>query len=49
MKPPEPERPAVDKSKADEVVEYKAPPAPVIQALERPAFDSPLVRVKNSK
>jgi hypothetical protein len=42
-KPPEAERPAVDKSKCDEVIEYKAPQVPVVEALERPPFESSLV------
>ncbi|GLH11776.1 Cysteine and histidine-rich domain-containing protein [Gryllus bimaculatus] len=46
VKPPEPEKPVVDKSKADEVIEYKAPEPLVREALERPSFDSPLMTLK---
>lgn len=46
MKPPEPEKPVVDKSKADEVIEYKAPVPVVASTLERPPFDSPLTLMK---
>jgi cysteine/histidine-rich domain-containing protein len=45
-KPPEAERPAVDKSKSDEIIEYKAPEAPVVEALERPPFESSLVSIR---
>ena len=44
-KPPEAERPAVDKSKSDEVIEYAVPQAPVGEALERPPFESSLVSI----
>ncbi|XP_067011194.1 cysteine and histidine-rich domain-containing protein morgana [Anabrus simplex] len=44
-KPPEPEKPVVDKSKADEVIEYKAP-EPTPKALTRPSFDTPLTELK---
>lgn len=44
-KPPEAERPPVNKSKSDEVIEYKAPQAPVFESLERPPFESPMVSI----
>ncbi|XP_049804118.1 cysteine and histidine-rich domain-containing protein morgana [Schistocerca nitens] len=43
VKPPEPEKPIVDKSKADEVVVYNAPKPVAPPVLERPSFDTPLV------
>jgi cysteine/histidine-rich domain-containing protein len=48
-KPPEAERPPVNKSNSDEVIEYKTPQPPVFEPLERPPFESPLVSVKNAK
>ncbi|PNF28624.1 Cysteine and histidine-rich domain-containing protein [Cryptotermes secundus] len=45
-KPPEAERPPVSKSKSDEVIEYKAPQAPVFESLERPPFESPMVELQ---
>ncbi|CAG5073332.1 Similar to CHORD: Cysteine and histidine-rich domain-containing protein (Drosophila melanogaster) [Cotesia congregata] len=39
-KPPEPEKPAVDKSKAAEVIEYRAP-VNTEPTIERPPFDTP--------
>ncbi|KAL0281418.1 UNVERIFIED_CONTAM: hypothetical protein PYX00_002409 [Menopon gallinae] len=45
VKPPEPEKPKVEKTKSDEVYEYVAP-TPKVSTLERPPFDSPLVRLK---
>ena len=48
VKPVEPEKPQVDKSKTDEVIVYQAP-QPVKQSLlERPPFDSTLVRLKTA-
>lgn len=44
-KPPEAERPPVDKSRSDEVIEYKAPQAPVFESLERPPFETSLVSI----
>ncbi|XP_069697977.1 cysteine and histidine-rich domain-containing protein morgana isoform X2 [Periplaneta americana] len=46
VKPPEPERPPVDKSKSDEVIEYKAPQPTVVEVLERPSFETALVQLK---
>lgn len=43
VKPPEPEKPVVDKSLADEVIEVKAP-KPVVNKIKRPPFETPLVR-----
>lgn len=43
VKPPEPEKPAVDKSKVDEVVQVTAQRLNNGPSLERPPFDSPLV------
>lgn len=43
VKPLEPERPAIDKSKAAEVIEYKAPKPLTETAVTRLPFDSPLV------
>ncbi|XP_014276642.1 cysteine and histidine-rich domain-containing protein morgana [Halyomorpha halys] len=45
VKPPEPEKPVVDKSLADEVIEVKAP-APVVNKIKRPPFETPLVVLK---
>ncbi|XP_074113574.1 cysteine and histidine rich domain containing protein [Cotesia typhae] len=39
-KPPEPEKPAIDKSKAAEIIEYHAP-VNTEPTIERPAFDTP--------
>lgn len=47
-KPIEPEKPEVDKSKANEIIEYKAPEPLKPSSLERPPFDSPLVKLKYS-
>jgi hypothetical protein len=44
-KPPEAERPPVNKSNSEEVIEYKAPQAPVFESLERPPFESPMVSI----
>lgn len=38
-KPPEPEKPAVDKSKVDEIIEYCTPTSNVV-SLERPSFNT---------
>nr|CAD7441719.1 unnamed protein product [Timema bartmani] len=46
IKPPEPEKPVVDKTEADKVIEAKAPRVPLAQSLERPAFTTPLVQLK---
>ncbi|XP_063237847.1 cysteine and histidine-rich domain-containing protein morgana isoform X2 [Bacillus rossius redtenbacheri] len=46
VKPPEPERPVVDKSTADEVIEVKAPRQPVPEPLARSSFDTPLVTLR---
>lgn len=46
VKPAEPEKPPVDKTKSDEVIEYVAPRPPETPALERPPFDTPLVVMK---
>lgn len=46
VKPPEPEKPVVDKSKADEIIEYKAPKELVRESLERPPYESKLVSLK---
>ncbi|XP_046391958.1 cysteine and histidine-rich domain-containing protein morgana [Ischnura elegans] len=46
VKPPEPEKPVVDKSKADEVIEYKAPQPLMRPSLKRPPLDAPLVELK---
>ncbi|CAG2057053.1 unnamed protein product, partial [Timema podura] len=46
IKPPEPEKPVVDKTEADKVIEVKAPRVPLAQSLERPAFTTPLVQLK---
>uniref|UniRef100_A0A1B6GUF1 CHORD domain-containing protein n=1 Tax=Cuerna arida TaxID=1464854 RepID=A0A1B6GUF1_9HEMI len=44
-KPEEPQKPVVDKSKADEVIEYRAP-KPITEVADiRPSFDSPLTTV----
>lgn len=43
MKPPEPEKAPVDKTKSHEVIEYVARKPPEIPALKRPPFDTPLV------
>ncbi len=48
MKPEEPENPEVDKSKASEVIEYKAPEPLKPSSLLRPPFDSPLIKLKYS-
>ncbi|KDR20463.1 Cysteine and histidine-rich domain-containing protein 1, partial [Zootermopsis nevadensis] len=45
-RPPEAERSPVDKSKSNEVIEYKSPQAHVFEALERPPFESSLVNLK---
>lgn len=47
-KPVEPEKPEVDKSKASEVIEYKAPEPLKPSTLLRPPFDSPLIKLKYS-
>ncbi|KAK6645104.1 hypothetical protein RUM43_001380 [Polyplax serrata] len=44
VKPPQPEKPEVDKSKAKEVVVCKAP-LPKVSTLERPPFNTPLVKM----
>jgi hypothetical protein len=44
-KPPEAERPVVDTLKPDEVIEYNPPQALVVEALERPPFESSLVSI----
>ncbi|XP_078037174.1 cysteine and histidine rich domain containing protein [Augochlora pura] len=46
IKPPEPEKPAVDKSKAKEVVEVIAQPINNGPSLKRPPFDTPQVTLK---
>lgn len=46
VKPPEPEKPLVDKSKAHEVIEVVA--KPFMPKLKRPAFDSPQTALKPS-
>ncbi|XP_011314762.1 cysteine and histidine-rich domain-containing protein [Fopius arisanus] len=43
-KPPEPEKQKVDKSKADEVIEYR-PPVNNQPTLKRPSFDTPQVTI----
>lgn len=48
VKPPEPEKIKIDKSKADEIIEYKAPEPIKPSTLERPPYDSPLVKLKSS-
>ncbi|CAH1404216.1 unnamed protein product [Nezara viridula] len=45
VKPPEPEKPVVDKSLADEVIEVKAP-VPIVNRIKRPPFETPLVVLK---
>ncbi|XP_046631656.1 cysteine and histidine-rich domain-containing protein 1-like [Daphnia pulicaria] len=47
-KPVEPEKPEVDKSKASEVIEYKAPEPIKPSSLLRPPFESPLIKLKYS-
>lgn len=47
-KPIEPEKPEIDKSKANEVIEYKTPEPLKPSTLERPPFDSPLIKLKYS-
>ncbi|KAG8225475.1 hypothetical protein J437_LFUL004476 [Ladona fulva] len=46
VKPPEPEKPAVDRSKADEVIEYRAPLPLVHKSLKRPPLDTPMVELQ---
>lgn len=48
MKPAQPEKVEVDKTLADEVIEYKAPQPLKPSLLERPPIDSPLVKLKYS-
>jgi len=48
VKPAEPEKVEVDKTLTDEVIEYKAPQPLKPSLLERPPFDSPLVKLKYS-
>lgn len=45
VKPPEPEKPAVDKSTANEIIEVQIKEK-VIPEIKRPPFDTPLVRLK---
>ena len=47
-KPAEPEKAEVDKSKANEVIEYKIPEPIKPSTLERPPFESPLTKLKYS-
>ncbi|XP_054258498.1 cysteine and histidine-rich domain-containing protein morgana-like [Macrosteles quadrilineatus] len=42
VKPEEPQKPVVDKSKAAEVIEYRAPKPFTEPTVERPSFDSPM-------
>ena len=46
MKPLEPEKPKVDKSKAHEVIEVHSQPLITGPTLERPSFDTPCVTMK---
>nr|CAD7402949.1 unnamed protein product [Timema cristinae] len=46
IKPPEPEKPVVDKSEVNKVIEVKTAREPLAQSLERPAFTTPLVQLK---
>nr|CAD7413437.1 unnamed protein product [Timema poppensis] len=46
IKPPEPEKPVVDKSEVNKVIEVKTPREPLAQSLVRPAFTTPLVQLK---
>ncbi|XP_012152858.1 cysteine and histidine rich domain containing protein [Megachile rotundata] len=46
VKPPEPEKPAVDKSKTNEIIEVTAQPLNNGPVLERPPFDAPQVTLK---
>jgi cysteine/histidine-rich domain-containing protein len=48
VKPVEPEKVEIDKTLTDEVIEYKAPQPLKPSLLERPPFDSPLVKLKYS-
>ncbi|XP_057380892.1 cysteine and histidine-rich domain-containing protein 1-like isoform X1 [Daphnia carinata] len=47
-KPVEAEKPEVDKSKASEIIEYKAPEPLKPSTLLRPPFDSPLIKLQYS-
>lgn len=46
IKPPEPEKPAIDKSKANEIIEVTAQPLNNGPVLKRPPFDAPQVTLK---
>uniref|UniRef100_A0A0A9W051 Cysteine and histidine-rich domain-containing protein n=1 Tax=Lygus hesperus TaxID=30085 RepID=A0A0A9W051_LYGHE len=48
VKPPEPEKPKIDKSLEEEVIEYRAPTAPEPKPLERPPYDTPMAKMKVS-
>ncbi|CAK9820814.1 Cysteine and histidine-rich domain-containing protein morgana [Anthophora plagiata] len=45
IKPPEPEKPAIDKSKSNEIVEVIAQPLNSVPMLERPPFNTPQITV----